>query len=636
MPIPKPKTGEEKDKFVSRCMADSVMNKEYPDNKQRAAICYSQWKSKSMLDNDWLIDQIRGRKEKLTSFGRGITTADNYVKTLADAAGLDVCYKRLATRSISFDDILQKAARTLVYSNDEMELESKADSSHRFKEVMKGLPRDIKLPKNTLMLFVHKLTTSIEDRDKDILHSEGMELDPKMLLLWQHIHTMPIGKYLYTISQNDKSVRVLSAIVDINDTSHDAAVMVDNGMGRFSHGFKATEFEKRKSINGKETGGFEIHKAEVMEESLVSVPANPGAETEDVLLSLIEGGKLTSPIMKSIGQTLREKKPTMVPGITYREVNGKWGKEVTCASFDELKKMADIGILVGIKKEEENEDLSGTGTDENESGEAEDTTSSPEETDDDGDKVNNEEEKSASNKEMKAMSTYKCSSCGYKQQGNELLQNSICPECGGPMLKMGKEADTEEKSMYVNPSGSYEAISQKLNKAIRDTYGEKACISATFPDKVIFQKEWDGTYFSVNWQMSGDSIEFIGEPKKVKVDITKSFLNMETKQGRTISKSNETKIKDAREDIKEASRVEGLTRGCLALLNKAFNSLGEVLKSLGTEEEVTKEISIEEAKVVFLKNSTTDDRLQMQKLLEAMTVVDERKQTTKWFKSLKK
>ena len=41
MPIPKPGKKEDKEKFMSRCMGDPVMLKEYPDQKQRAAICMS-------------------------------------------------------------------------------------------------------------------------------------------------------------------------------------------------------------------------------------------------------------------------------------------------------------------------------------------------------------------------------------------------------------------------------------------------------------------------------------------------------------------------------------------------------------------------------------------------------------------
>lgn len=44
MPIPTPnKKTETKSEFVSRCMGDSTMNKEFPDQSQRAAICYRQW-----------------------------------------------------------------------------------------------------------------------------------------------------------------------------------------------------------------------------------------------------------------------------------------------------------------------------------------------------------------------------------------------------------------------------------------------------------------------------------------------------------------------------------------------------------------------------------------------------------------
>jgi hypothetical protein len=44
MPIPNPKKSEKQGDFVSRCMSDETMNKEFPDQKQRAAVCYSQFK----------------------------------------------------------------------------------------------------------------------------------------------------------------------------------------------------------------------------------------------------------------------------------------------------------------------------------------------------------------------------------------------------------------------------------------------------------------------------------------------------------------------------------------------------------------------------------------------------------------
>lgn len=42
MPLPKRKPGERKKEFIIKCMDDPKMVSEYPDNKQRAAICYMQ------------------------------------------------------------------------------------------------------------------------------------------------------------------------------------------------------------------------------------------------------------------------------------------------------------------------------------------------------------------------------------------------------------------------------------------------------------------------------------------------------------------------------------------------------------------------------------------------------------------
>jgi hypothetical protein len=54
MPIPKPRKDEDNQKFVSRCMSDETMKKDYKDTKQRVSVCLGQTKkSKSSL-----IDQV--------------------------------------------------------------------------------------------------------------------------------------------------------------------------------------------------------------------------------------------------------------------------------------------------------------------------------------------------------------------------------------------------------------------------------------------------------------------------------------------------------------------------------------------------------------------------------------------------
>lgn len=44
MPLSTPRPKEPQESFISRCMQDKVMVSDYKDNKQRAAVCYSQWR----------------------------------------------------------------------------------------------------------------------------------------------------------------------------------------------------------------------------------------------------------------------------------------------------------------------------------------------------------------------------------------------------------------------------------------------------------------------------------------------------------------------------------------------------------------------------------------------------------------
>ena len=46
MPIPKPTPEESLAEFMSRCMGDPLMEKEYPNDRQRVAVCARQWKEK--------------------------------------------------------------------------------------------------------------------------------------------------------------------------------------------------------------------------------------------------------------------------------------------------------------------------------------------------------------------------------------------------------------------------------------------------------------------------------------------------------------------------------------------------------------------------------------------------------------
>lgn len=42
MPLPKPTPVEKENDFISRCMSE--LSSEFTDPKQRAAVCYAQWR----------------------------------------------------------------------------------------------------------------------------------------------------------------------------------------------------------------------------------------------------------------------------------------------------------------------------------------------------------------------------------------------------------------------------------------------------------------------------------------------------------------------------------------------------------------------------------------------------------------
>jgi len=52
MPLPTPKDGQDKNEWMQFCMSNETMKQEYPDTKQRIAICYSQWRNKNKSDDE--------------------------------------------------------------------------------------------------------------------------------------------------------------------------------------------------------------------------------------------------------------------------------------------------------------------------------------------------------------------------------------------------------------------------------------------------------------------------------------------------------------------------------------------------------------------------------------------------------
>lgn len=98
MPLPKPKNKEKKSDFVSRCIGDTQTNKDFPEQKQRIAVCYSQWEkakkeaeaSVELNSDEFLIfseyecpecDEVaEANEEELTAENLYIPTEEEYLK----------------------------------------------------------------------------------------------------------------------------------------------------------------------------------------------------------------------------------------------------------------------------------------------------------------------------------------------------------------------------------------------------------------------------------------------------------------------------------------------------------------------------------------------------------------------------
>ena len=59
MPLPTKKSDESKEEFMSRCMGDDIMNSEFSDSKQRAAVCNSQFEQRKKQKGTASWDDVR-------------------------------------------------------------------------------------------------------------------------------------------------------------------------------------------------------------------------------------------------------------------------------------------------------------------------------------------------------------------------------------------------------------------------------------------------------------------------------------------------------------------------------------------------------------------------------------------------
>jgi HK97 family phage prohead protease len=161
------------------------------------------------------------------------------------------------------------------------------------------------------------VTASSMDRDRDILKSSGAILDPAAPLLMFHNPEMPVGRLVNKIAQND---RILSARCCVFNTAlgRDAAVLIEGGALRISHGFDPVEYEPLKN------GRYLISRFEIYEISVVPIPSNPAA-----VITAFSRGKLHHPFVKSFAKRMFDARTAQVQGVTL-EVKSPADHSCTC------------------------------------------------------------------------------------------------------------------------------------------------------------------------------------------------------------------------------------------------------------------------------------------------------------------
>lgn len=248
------------------------------------------------------------------------------------SCGLGVCRRYFP--NLAGAKLKRAAASQLVYTADDLLIEA---ASKQFDELA---PSGIEVPKGSLMLLRPVVTTTKRDRDGDILETKGAVVSERTPLLWQHVATVPIGVRLATVEHSDDRLKFVSALLDLNDLTEDAAKLIEAGALSISHGFKSLKWSRLPGPDGREPQkgehfGFRVHEFEIMEHSLVSVPSNT-----DAVITAYSRGNLRSELAKSWAKKHFDGRQVVGRGASVRIKTGEQELAIKVADA------ADVGEAV--------------------------------------------------------------------------------------------------------------------------------------------------------------------------------------------------------------------------------------------------------------------------------------------------
>ena len=401
---------------------------------------------------------------------------------------------------------LESAARRVTYASDDFVIKS----------------TDGLVAKDGVLLEFDAICSSRrKDRDGDVIETKGLEIDPAHPLLFQHSQNACIGAHKGIIAQTENLWSSKYAIGD-TELGRDAAVLVKMGALRVSIGFRPTEFEPLAIVEdasgAKYASGWHIKKAQVMETSLVSVPANSDARVLATYAKELDGlctaysrNELKHEAVKHWAKGLYEKRPVQVQGADMSK------------GMDAIQNKDTMGGELPTEQ---------MGT-------------CPE------------------CKENKFDATGTCQACGHIKDSKSV---------GGLQTK-----DTEvpaTKGLSYHPKGSFEQVQDDLDRSARKYLRSKGVIDeddygwtslyATFTDKaVVAMYEGEGKYkcYSLTYKTENGVAQWTGDATEVDVEPSIISKKFESRLS--------TKTLEQKEVIKEVT-VEATKEHTLDELRKMF------------------------------------------------------------------
>ena len=261
MPIPKPRKGENHVDFMGRCAGDSTMNHDYPDNKQRVAVCFSAWR-----DTHGNAGVGQGPKRDVAGTcctpGGGESMVDFLERCVEGGDSEETCMTAWMDSKPSIPD---------------------APMMHSAPVEMKWMPTTLTvkgLNEGERMISGIATTPSV-DHVGDIVESMGAKYATPVSipLLWMHQHSQPVGTVTH-VTKTDRGISFQARIAKVDepgklkDRVDEAWQTVRAGLVKgVSIGFTPIK-DQIEMIKG---GGIRFKEWNWHELSLVTVPAQSEA-----------------------------------------------------------------------------------------------------------------------------------------------------------------------------------------------------------------------------------------------------------------------------------------------------------------------------------------------------------------------